>query len=90
MGQSRRFDRLPTTSAPPPSTDIVRADRHVLKGANMDIASALPMLRWIGGAFHLPRNASSFGQQRRMGIYGPFGGGSQFGFFVRTGNSFWM
>ena len=44
------------------------AQSACLKGANMDIASALPMLRWIGGAFHLPRNASSFGQQRRMGI----------------------
>jgi hypothetical protein len=31
MGQSRHFDRRPTTSGPPLETDIVRAGRHVSK-----------------------------------------------------------
>jgi hypothetical protein len=31
MGQSRRFDRIPTTSARPLQTDIVAVRRHVSK-----------------------------------------------------------
>ena len=39
-GQSRRFDHLPTTSGPPPATDIVKAGRHVSKVPTPDSCAA--------------------------------------------------
>ena len=39
-GQSRGFDRVPTTSAVPPQTDIVTVRRHVSK-ANIGSARAV-------------------------------------------------
>ena len=47
MGQSRRFDRIPTTSARPLQTDIVTVRRHVSKVPIPAVAS--------NGVVRLPR-----------------------------------
>ena len=73
LGQSRRFDCVPPTSALPLSTDIVRSARHVQlcqqrKSRLFDhfVANGRALLRWSFGQPGLPQ---SFFVSRE--IFGP-------------------
>jgi hypothetical protein len=69
VGQSRHFDRRPTTSGPPLETDIVRAGRHVSKvpipdlHAPVDRGSARSAFR---GMLSCPRLQSGRCERKRL------------------------